>query len=175
MCSVNQVVQRTHQGSFAQWVRQEFQDHADWINVSATGTTTGDSGRTEVVYRNGPFKKESLSTSCSPRLLEATSNNLFAEIEKRGYKPVLEALPYDLRKKNDVQREIRSLRYHAEKKGVVRLLVEQKNNSRDSYVPLSMRVNISVCADCHSFLQHAAKALGKKINVTDAVKHHVFG
>ena len=37
-----------------------------------------------------------------------------------------------------------------------------------------MRVSIKVCADCHSFLTHAAQMLGRTIHVLEPRRQHVF-
>ena len=63
--------------------------------------------------------------------------------------------------------QLHSLKYHAEKKVLASLLQHDAPE-------LEMRVNMSVCADCYSFLSHAARLLRRPIRVLEPRRAHVF-
>jgi len=92
--------------------------------------------------------------------------------ENTDYEPRLDALPLDfVQKKSSLKgfehKAVHSLKYHAEKKALATLLL---NDSSE----LTMRVNFGVCVDCHAFLSHASKLLGRKITVLEPSKPHHF-
>jgi len=112
----------------------------------------------DMEYANGP------EFSSADEALE----KLFLEVsEKTNYHPVLEALPFDFNQHAPYEKKVKSLKYHAEKKALARLLLTNESE-------LTMRVNINVCADCHSFLTHASQLLGRPIHVREHHKEHIF-
>ena len=93
---------------------------------------------------------------------------LYSDVcERTEYSPRFDALPFYFAETQKKDLQIRSLKYHAEKKALATMLM---NDSED----LSMRVNIKVCVDCHSFLSHASKMLGKEISVLEPAQAHLF-
>ena len=93
---------------------------------------------------------------------------LFTKIcEQTAYTPIFDALPLDFVQRATEAEQVRSLTYHAEKKVLASLLHHDAPE-------LEMRVNVKVCADCHSFLSHAAELLGRSILVTEPTRQHSF-
>jgi len=95
-------------------------------------------------------------------------NHLFNLItSKTEYRPQVKALPVDFLDRASDEEKVKSLKFHAEKKALAKLLLENASE-------LEMRVNIKVCMDCHLFLKHASKVLGRKITVFEKARMHVF-
>ena len=67
--------------------------------------------------------------------------------------------------------QVRSLKYHAEKKALAQLLMQNEGNAHGT---LEMSINFGVCADCQHFLAHAAQALGRQIIVHEPHTDLVF-
>merc|ERR1712113_381267 len=87
--------------------------------------------------------------------------------QKTAYRPRYDALPLAFVQRASHKDQVKSLKFHAEKKALVSLL-------HHSVAELVMRVNFKVCADCHSFLIHAAYMLGRPIRVLEPSRQHVF-
>ena len=100
--------------------------------------------------------------------LDAALERLYSDVcEQTAYQPRFEALPYDFTERSDKADQVASLKFHAEKKALADLLRKGTND-------LTMRVNIGVCVDCHSFLAHASQLLGRTIEVLEPSVKHTF-
>ena len=98
----------------------------------------------------------------------ACTDALFSRVcSETRYVPVCAALPLAFVQRASEADQVRSLKHHAEKKALASLL---RAGSSD----LAMSVNIKVCADCHSFLQHASAMLNRSIRVREPSREHVF-
>ena len=84
-----------------------------------------------------------------------------------AYEPVLHALPYAFTQRVSEAEQVTSLMFHAEKKTLAALLLA-------GAPALALRINFGVCAECHAFLTHAAKLLGRPFTVLEPSKEHVF-
>lgn len=105
----------------------------------------------------------------APHHLNAALEALFRDVcEQTDYRPRYEALPLDFVHKASKEQQIRSLKYHAEKKALACMVLHGTAEE------LSMRVNFKCCADCHAFLAAAAKHLGRPIQVLEPSKRHTF-
>ena len=103
-----------------------------------------------------------------PRALDLAVEELFARVQvSTAYRPLSEALPLDFVHRAAEAKRVTCLKFHAEKKALAHLLLHAAPE-------LTMRVNIRVCADCHSFLAHAASMLGRVIRVLEPSRQHVF-
>ena len=105
--------------------------------------------------------------------LDGAVEDLFGRVlSETEYTPVVEALPYGFVQSSSEAAQVRSLKFHAEKKALATMLLRGTPEAE-----LSMRVNIKVCADCHSFLSHASKLLGRPIRVEETItsRRHDFG
>ena len=63
--------------------------------------------------------------------------------------------------------QVHSLKYHAEKKALARLLAS-------GAAELEMTINFKVCADCHAFFKACSEALGRTLSVREPSTTHVF-
>ena len=100
--------------------------------------------------------------------LDPAVEELFGKVcEHTAYQPVCAAVPFHFARRMSTKEQVDFLKYHAEKKALATLLLR-------SAPELKMRVNIKVCADCHSFLTHAAQYLGRPIEVLEPSRKHVF-
>lgn len=87
--------------------------------------------------------------------------------KETAYHPRCEALPFEFVQRASEADQVKSLKYHAEKKVLASLL-------QRTAAEMAMRVNFKVCADCHSFLTHASRLLGRPIHVLEPSRQHVF-
>ena len=102
------------------------------------------------------------------RALDEAVEELFRRVcEQTTYRPQYEALPLDFVRRASVDEQVRSLKFHAEKKALVSLMLSDEPL-------LAMSVNIKVCADCHSFLAHASRLCQRSILVTEPARQHTF-
>ena len=102
------------------------------------------------------------------RALDDAVEELFRKVlEQTAYSPQYEALPMAFVQRFSEAAQVKSLKYHSEKKALASLLLHNASE-------LTMRVNVKVCADCHSFLEHAGQLLGRPINVLEPSRQHVF-
>lgn len=140
------------------------------LQLIATGTLPGSvcpDSRLVITYflrcfllrmRNGPENSQ----------LDDALEKLFARVvAETDYSPRFDALPFYFSRDCGEEKQIRSLKYHAEKKTLAKLLL--KNSGK-----LNMRINVKVCEDCQSFLSHASSMLGRTIRVTEPSKVHSF-
>ena len=51
------------------------------------------------------------------------------------------------------------------------MLQDEDTNATDE---LALAINIKVCADCHAFLEHAARLLRREIRVLEPSRRHTF-
>lgn len=102
------------------------------------------------------------------RTLDVAVERLYRRVcEQTAYRPTLEALPFAFVQRASKEDQVRSLKFHSEKKALASLLLHTAPE-------LTMHVNIKVCADCHSFLTHAARLLARPIHVLEPGRQHVF-
>ena len=100
--------------------------------------------------------------------LDAAVEELYERVAAQSaYTPRFEALPLDFVQRASEAEQVHSLKYHAEKRALASMLLRGASK-------LTMRVNIKVCVDCHSFLLHAASVLGKPISIDDPKQTHLF-
>ena len=123
-----------------------------------------DGRRTELCHVNGH----------GDLTLDGALEDLYSQVcEHTAYQPVVDALPFGfvplpgMTEDDFARAQVKSLKYHAEKKALVTMLLR-------SAPELKMSVNIKMCADCRSFLTHAAQYLGRPIEVFEPSRKHVF-
>jgi pentatricopeptide repeat protein len=132
------------------------------LNARVTAAVGPPTRRKELHFINGPtYGRE------GARRNEAL-HSLYGRVQRStAYKPQLAALPFAFTRRSSEAEQVDSLKFHAEKKALAELLLRGADD-------LEMRVNIKVCADCHHFLAHAAKLLGRPIRVLEPSRQHVF-
>jgi len=99
---------------------------------------------------------------------EDASWTMFCMVRRRtNYKPRLEVLPYNSRRPRSVERSLRTLASHAEKRALADLLARNATT-------LSIGINMKVCLDCHDYIQAASVMFRRDVVVREPRKLHKF-
>ena len=87
--------------------------------------------------------------------------------QQKPYKPQLQALPWVFLQNSTREQQEESLKLHAEKKALARLLSHAQNQ-------LSVSINFNSCMDCHEFFKISSQLLGCRILLRQPKMTHTF-
>ncbi|XP_020104884.1 pentatricopeptide repeat-containing protein At5g65570 [Ananas comosus] len=94
-------------------------------------------------------------------------DGLIGKTKETGYAPDTR---YVLQELDELEKE-RSLYYHSEKLAIAFALLCSKRKEIEC---IAIFKNLRVCGDCHSWIKHVTKSVGKEIIARDAKRFHHF-